>query len=43
LMKSGNVAMEVNDVLEASDLEEGLILGCQSRPTSDSVEVTYDE
>jgi 3-ketosteroid 9alpha-monooxygenase subunit B len=43
LMKSGEVAMEVNDVLEASDLEEGLILGCQSRPTSDSVEVTYDE
>ena len=43
LMKSGDVAMEVNDVLEASDLEEGLILGCQSRPRSDSVEVTYDE
>ena len=43
LKKSGEVAMEVNDVLEASDLEEGLILGCQSRPMSDSVEVTYDE
>ena len=42
-MKSGEVAMDVNDVLEASDLEEGLILGCQSRPRSDSVEVTYDE
>ncbi len=43
LMKSGEVDMEVNDVLEPSDLEEGLILGCQARPKSDSVEVTYDE
>jgi len=43
LMKSGEVDMEVNDVLEQSDLDEGLILGCQSRPRSDSVEVTYDE
>jgi 3-ketosteroid 9alpha-monooxygenase subunit B len=43
LKKSGDVAMEINDVLEASDLDEGLILGCQARPTSDSVEVTYDE
>jgi 3-ketosteroid 9alpha-monooxygenase subunit B len=43
LKKSGEVAMEVNDVLEQSDLDEGLILGCQARPTSDSVEVTYDE
>ena len=43
LMKSGEVDMEVNDVLEQSDLDEGLILGCQARPRSDSVEVTYDE
>jgi 3-ketosteroid 9alpha-monooxygenase subunit B len=43
LKKSGDVVMEVNDVLEASDLDEGLILGCQARPKSDSVEVTYDE
>jgi 3-ketosteroid 9alpha-monooxygenase subunit B len=43
LTKSGEVAMEVNDVLEDSDLEEGLILACQARPKSDSVEVTYDE
>lgn len=39
---SGAVDMETNDVLEPEDLEEGLILACQSRPTSDSVEVTYD-
>jgi 3-ketosteroid 9alpha-monooxygenase subunit B len=35
--------LEINDVLEQSDLDEGLILGCQARPRSDSVEVTYDE
>ena len=43
LKKRGDVEMEVNDVLEQSDLDEGLILGCQARPRSDSVEVTYDE
>lgn len=43
LKKSGEVGMEINDVLEPSDLEEGLILGCQALPVSDSVEVTYDE
>ncbi|MGB3486045.1 MAG: ferredoxin--NADP reductase [Mycobacterium sp.] len=43
LMKSGEVTMEINDVLEQSDLDEGLILGCQALPTTDSVEVTYDE
>jgi 3-ketosteroid 9alpha-monooxygenase subunit B len=41
--KSGDVAMEVNDVLEQQDLDEGLILACQAHPRSDSVEVTYDE
>jgi 3-ketosteroid 9alpha-monooxygenase subunit B len=39
---SGEVEMETNDVLEPDDLAEGLILGCQSRPASDTVEVTYD-
>ena len=43
LKKSGDVELEVNDVLEQSDLDEGLILGCQARPKSDSVEVNYDE
>ncbi len=40
---SGAVDMETNDVLEAEDLADGLILACQSRPESDSVEVTYDD
>ena len=43
LKRSGQIEMEVNDVLERSDLDEGLILACQSRPKTDSVEVTYDE
>ncbi len=43
LMKDGAVDMEINDVLEQSDLDEGLILGCQAIPITDSVEVTYDQ
>jgi 3-ketosteroid 9alpha-monooxygenase subunit B len=39
---SGEVEMETNDVLDAEDLADGLILACQSRPASDSVEVNYD-
>jgi 3-ketosteroid 9alpha-monooxygenase subunit B len=43
LQKSGDTEMEINDVLEQQDLDEGLILACQAHPRSDSVEVTYDE
>lgn len=43
LTKSGQTEMEINDVLEQQDLDEGLILACQAHPLSDSVEVTYDE
>jgi 3-ketosteroid 9alpha-monooxygenase subunit B len=42
-LRKGQVRMEVNDVLEQQDLDDGLILACQSRPQTDSVEVTYDE
>jgi 3-ketosteroid 9alpha-monooxygenase subunit B len=42
-LRSGKVNMEVNDVLEQQDLDDGLILACQSHPDTDSVEVTYDE
>lgn len=38
----GEVEMETNDVLEAEDLDEGLILACQARPLSDELEVSYD-
>jgi 3-ketosteroid 9alpha-monooxygenase subunit B len=42
-LRGGKVNMEVNDVLEQQDLDDGLILACQSHPESDSVDVTYDE
>ena len=42
-LRGGKVNMEVNDVLEQQDLDEGLILACQAHPETDSVEVTYDE
>ena len=41
--RSGEVDMDVNDVLEPDDIAEGLILACQAIPKTDSVEVTYDE
>ena len=42
-MLSGEVEMEANDVLDADDLAEGLILACQSLPRSDEIEVSYDD
>jgi 3-ketosteroid 9alpha-monooxygenase subunit B len=42
-VKSGEIAMTRNDVLEAEDLDEGWVLGCQAHPVTDQVEVTYDE
>jgi 3-ketosteroid 9alpha-monooxygenase subunit B len=41
--RSGEVDMDINDVLEPDDIAEGLILACQALPKTDSVEVTYDE
>lgn len=38
----GAVDMEANEVLDADDLADGLILACQSRPVTDEVEITYD-
>lgn len=37
----GEVAMAHNDVLDEEDLEDGIRLGCQSTPTTDTVRVTY--
>lgn len=37
------IEMDTNDVLDPNDLADGLIPACQARPTSDAVEVTYDE
>lgn len=43
VMRSGEVDMDVNDVLEPDDIADGLILACQALPKTDSVDVTYDE
>ncbi|MDX6216478.1 MAG: 3-ketosteroid 9alpha-monooxygenase subunit [Frankiales bacterium] len=38
----GEVAMDNNSVLEEEDLDEGWRLACQSRPTTDTVKVSYE-
>ncbi|MFJ9681787.1 2Fe-2S iron-sulfur cluster-binding protein [Streptomyces sp. NPDC101194] len=42
VLVEGEVAMERNEVLDAQDLAEGLILACQARPVSERLKVTYD-
>ncbi|HEU5474172.1 MAG TPA: ferredoxin--NADP reductase [Actinophytocola sp.] len=39
---SGEVKMLNNDVLEQEDLDEGLILACQSLPVTDRIEISYE-
>lgn len=41
LLREGSVTMRVNDVLEPDEMEEGLILTCQSIPDCDAF-VDYD-
>jgi 3-ketosteroid 9alpha-monooxygenase subunit B len=38
---SGQVIMVACDILDPSDLAEGLILGCQARPLSDDLHIEY--
>lgn len=40
---SGRVEMDNNMALEEWEVEAGYILCCQSRPTSESLEISYDE
>ncbi|WP_326664535.1 ferredoxin--NADP reductase [Streptomyces sp. NBC_00385] len=42
VLTEGEVAMERNEVLDAADLADGLILACQARPLSDRLKATYD-
>lgn len=42
VLVEGEVAMERNEVLDARDLADGLILACQARPVSDRLHVSYD-
>jgi ferredoxin-NADP reductase len=40
---SGKVAMVKNDVLTDADLQAGLVLTCTGHPTTDDVEISFDE
>jgi len=42
-LKDGKVVMRQNNILTDSELEEGLILTCQSQPTTPTVTVDYDD
>jgi 3-ketosteroid 9alpha-monooxygenase subunit B len=42
VLLDGEVKMRRNDVLDADDIADGIILGCQAVPVSDHVRVTYD-
>ncbi len=39
----GSVQMDKNFTLEPWEMEQGFVLSCQARPTTDSVVVSYDE
>jgi ring-1,2-phenylacetyl-CoA epoxidase subunit PaaE len=43
LLEEGKVDMAVNYALSASEVKQGFILTCQSRPTTDKVVVNYDK
>lgn len=43
LLQEGKVEMAVNYALSASEVKQGFILTCQSRPTTDTVIVNYDK
>lgn len=38
----GRVGMEFNEVLDADDMADGYVLGCQARPLTALVEITFD-
>ena len=39
----GSVVMEQNQILTDSEVEEGLILTCQSHPTTKTLKIDYDD
>lgn len=39
----GSVVMDNNQILTDEEVEEGLILTCQSRITSEHIEISYDD
>ena len=42
-LDKGSVKMDNNQILTDDEIQDGYILSCQSRPTSDEVVINYDE
>lgn len=42
-LNKGSVKMDNNQILTDDEVEDGYILSCQARPTSDEVGVNFDE
>mgnify|MGYP001398288892 CR=1 FL=1 len=42
-LNKGSIVMDNNQILTDDEIEEGLILTCQSRVTSNHVEISYDD
>ena len=42
-LNTGSVEMANNQILTDDEIDEGYILSCQAKPTSDEVEINYDE
>ncbi|MBL6677698.1 MAG: 2Fe-2S iron-sulfur cluster binding domain-containing protein [Bacteroidetes bacterium] len=42
-LNKGSVKMDNNQILTDDEVEDGYILSCQARPTSDEVVINFDE
>ena len=42
-LNKGSVEMDNNQILTDDEVEDGYILSCQARPTSDEVGINFDE
>ena len=42
-VKKGNVEMEENGMLSDDEIDEGLVLTCISKPSSDEIIIDYDD
>ena len=42
-LDKGSVEMDNNQILTDDEIQDGYILSCQARPTSDEVIINYDE
>jgi 3-ketosteroid 9alpha-monooxygenase subunit B len=40
-IEQGEVKMVQNEILDQEDLDEGIVLACQSLPVTDTVKITY--